>query len=104
MGWSNSLRRSRLVLVKGGMMMSEKLRFSTLFLILFTTTISAEIPLQVNHQGVISVGGSSFNGTGLFRFALVDPDTNENRWTNDGSGLGTNAISRGKLDRTYYSW
>ncbi len=47
------------------------------------------IPLQINHQGVIMVGGSRFNGTGQFRFALVDPDEGNSVWTNDGSNRGT---------------
>ncbi|MCG3198374.1 MAG: hypothetical protein GHCLOJNM_02873 [bacterium] len=47
----------------------------------------AAIPLQMNHQGVIKVGGNPFNGNGDFRFALIDPDTGLNRWTNDGTQL-----------------
>jgi hypothetical protein len=37
---------------------------------------------------VIKVSGTPFNGNGDFRFALVDPDTGLNRWTNDGSKVG----------------
>ncbi len=47
------------------------------------------IPLQINHQGVVIVGGERFNGDGDFRFALVDPDSGDNVWTNDGSNTGT---------------
>ena len=47
------------------------------------------IPLQINHQGVIIVAGERFNDDGDFRFALVDPDSGNNVWTNDGSNTGT---------------
>ncbi|MCG3199548.1 MAG: N-acetylneuraminate epimerase [bacterium] len=55
------------------------------------------IPLTVNHQGVVTVNGAPFTGTGLFRFALIDPISGLNLWTNDGSTDGaanmpTNAV------------
>lgn len=54
---------------------------------------NGDIPLQVNHQGVVKVNGVPFDDSGDFRFAIVDPDTNPpdgaNLWTNDGSELGT---------------
>lgn len=43
---------------------------------------------QISHQGVVAVNGQPFTGTGLFRFAIVDPDAGVNRWTNDGSMIG----------------
>jgi len=48
---------------------------------------SAEIPLMINHQGMVQVGGASFEGNGDFRFAFVDKATGQNAWTNDGSQL-----------------
>ena len=50
-----------------------------------------EIPFQINHQGVIRVNDEPFDGTGEFRFALVDPVFGTNVWTNDGSNAGTSA-------------
>lgn len=50
-----------------------------------STPVLAEARKEVNHQGVVKVSGSPFNGTGLFRFAIVDPDTGINRWSNDSS-------------------
>ena len=58
--------------------------------ILASFSTFAAIPLQINHQGVIKVDGEPFNGNGDFRFALVDPDTGNNLWTNDGSNLDSN--------------
>jgi hypothetical protein len=52
----------------------------------------AAVPGQINHQGVIRVNGDLFTGTGQFRFAIFDPDTGQNYWTNDNTfvpGPGT---------------
>ncbi len=49
----------------------------------------ADIPLMLNHQGMIKVGTTPFTGTGHFRFAVYSPGANQNIWTNDGSGTGT---------------
>jgi len=49
------------------------------------------VPMQINHQGVVTVSGVRFSGNGDFRFALVDPDVGSNGtnvWTNDGTNLG----------------
>jgi hypothetical protein len=48
----------------------------------------AAIPLMINHQGVVKVGGTNYAGTGLFRFAFVEGSGGTNLWTNDGSNLG----------------
>jgi Chaperone of endosialidase len=45
----------------------------------------ADVPPLMNHQGVVTVNGARFTGTGGFRFAIVDPDTGINLWSNDGS-------------------
>jgi N-acetylneuraminic acid mutarotase len=48
---------------------------------------SLAVPRQINHQGVVKVNGVPFSGIGEFRFAIVDPDSGANGWTNDGSSL-----------------
>ena len=53
-----------------------------------SVTAYAEVPKQINHQGVVSVNGVRFDGTGLFKFAIVDPDTGTNLWSSDGSITG----------------
>lgn len=52
-----------------------------------TATLAApsNVPATINHQGVVTVGGTRFTGAGGFKFAIVDPDTGNNVWTNDGS-------------------
>ncbi len=52
---------------------------------------------QISHQGVVSVNGQRLTGTGHFRFAIVDPDTNLNRWTNDGTQIGASAMPTGAV-------
>jgi len=64
---------------------------------------TAEVPQQINHQGVVSVNGERFDGPGAFRFAIIDPgddnDPSEVLWSNDGSitgaigGIPTAAVS-----------
>jgi len=49
--------------------------------------VGSGVPLQINHQGVVQSGGIRFNGAGLFRFAIVDPDTSNQVWTNDGTSM-----------------
>ena len=45
----------------------------------------SNVPSTINHQGVVTVSGKRFTGSGSFKFAIVDPDTGNNIWTNDGS-------------------
>jgi hypothetical protein len=37
-----------------------------------TMPLNAEVPQLINHQGRIAVDGANFNGSGQFKFALVD--------------------------------
>lgn len=67
---------------------------------------ASDVPSQVNHQGLVSVSGVRFTGTGQFFFAIVDPDTGNNVWTNDGSNVGNgnrpdSAVSLSVTDGIY---
>ncbi len=44
--------------------------------LLIGTTLHAQVPQMISYQGRISVNGTNFDGTGAFRFALVDGGTN----------------------------
>lgn len=57
------------------------------------------IPLQINHQGVVKVGDVRLDGTGYFRFALIDSG-GLNLWTNDGTQLGTSTMPDTTVDLT----
>lgn len=39
----------------------------------------SQVPQQLNYQGRFAVGGVNFNGTGQFKFALVDAGVNQNQ-------------------------
>lgn len=48
-------------------------------------SIYAAVPQLLNHQGRIAVNGASFEGTGLFKFALVNSSGSTTYWSNDGT-------------------
>lgn len=84
------------------------LRYVVSWLLLSTlpAAVSGAIPLQLNHQGVVRVNGLAFSGNGDFRFGIVDPDTGNNLWTNDGTqvpgpGTPTNAVNLPVINGIY---
>lgn len=48
----------------------------------------SNVPSMINHQGVVTVNGARFTGTGSFKFAIINVEGN-NVWTSDNSQLGT---------------
>lgn len=48
----------------------------------------AQVPQLINYQGRVAVGGVNFNGTGQFKFALVDGAGTTTFWSNDGTSSG----------------
>ena len=47
------------------------------------------VPTTVSFQGTVSSNGQAFNGTGHFKFAIVNHVGSQAFWTNDGSNLST---------------
>ncbi len=47
-----------------------------------------EIPEIINHQGRVTVSGVNFDGTGDFKFALVDAAGTSTFWSHDGTSAG----------------
>jgi hypothetical protein len=45
----------------------------------------AAVPQLLNHQGRVAVNGVNFQGSGQFKFALVNADGSATYWSNDGS-------------------
>ncbi len=73
-------------------MLTRYTRLSMAFMVLAWAGANcawAEVPSSIAHQGVISVQGERFTGTGTFHFALVTSSAGVNLWTNDGTQLGT---------------
>lgn len=52
---------------------------------LFASALSAQVPSMLNYQGRIAVSGVNFDGTGLFKFALVNNGGTQTYWSNDGT-------------------
>jgi hypothetical protein len=51
-----------------------------------------QVPPIFNYQGRVSVSGTNFNGTGLFKFELINTDGSTVYWSNDGSVSGTVSV------------
>jgi hypothetical protein len=50
---------------------------------------AATVPTTVSFQGTVTSNGQAFNGTGRFKFAIVNTAGSQAFWTNDGSNLAT---------------
>jgi hypothetical protein len=61
--------------------------------LLAALTASAQVPQIINYQGRITVGGTNYDATGLFKFALVNTVGTLNYWANDGTASGQPATS-----------
>jgi hypothetical protein len=65
-------------------------RFSYLLVLaatLLTGTLRAQVPQLVNYQGRVAVDSVNFEGTGQFKFALVDNGGAVTFWSNDGTSV-----------------
>jgi hypothetical protein len=51
-------------------------------------SLDAEVPGIINYQGRVAVDGTNFDGTGLFKFALVNNGATQTYWSN-----GMNTLS-----------
>ncbi|MEY4488641.1 MAG: hypothetical protein RIQ79_1149, partial [Verrucomicrobiota bacterium] len=76
---------------------SSALRAFLCFVACFVATLSAQVPQLINYQGRVAVGTVNFEGTGQFRFALVNATGTTTYWSNDGTstagGAPTAAVS-----------
>jgi hypothetical protein len=56
-------------------------------LCLFIAGVSSngQVPQLINYQGRVAVGGTNFDGTGDFKFALVNAAGTATYWSNDGT-------------------
>ena len=54
--------------------------------VLFATNLAhAQVPQLLNYQGRVVVGSTNFNGSGQFKFALVNTSGSTTYWSNDGT-------------------
>ncbi|MGE3311243.1 MAG: hypothetical protein AB7O66_14845 [Limisphaerales bacterium] len=61
------------------------------FLITLRLAASAAVPGTLGYEGRVSVGGVPFNGTGQFKFALVNAAGDQTFWSHDGTSTQGNA-------------
>jgi N-acetylneuraminic acid mutarotase len=72
-------------------------------ILLLATTLHAQVPQLINYQGRVAVDGVNFDGSGQFKFALVNAGGSTTYWSNDGSSAAggepgnavTLAVSKG---------
>jgi len=63
-------------------------------LLSLSSILCAPAPPLINYQGRVAVGAANFEGTGQFRFALVNADGTQTFWSNDGtSNAGSESIT-----------
>src|SRR3954467_10734222 len=66
-------------------------RFTFAFVALLTaSTLFAQVPQIINYQGRVLSGSTNFNGTGQFKFALVNATGTATFWSNDLSSVNGN--------------
>jgi hypothetical protein len=68
------------------MKQSQILRVLTLVLTLTSAGLHAQVAQMINYQGRVAVGNPAvnFDGSGAFKFALVNTDGTSTYWSNDG--------------------
>jgi hypothetical protein len=57
---------------------------------LFAATACGQVPQMLGYQGRIQVGTNQFDGTGQFKFALVNATGSQTYWSNDGTSAAGN--------------
>jgi hypothetical protein len=66
-------------------------------LCLLSASVHAQVPQIISYQGRVAVGTINFDGTGLFKFSLVNAVGTTTFWSNDGTGSAgaepTSAVS-----------
>src|SRR4029450_5650422 len=55
--------------------------------IISTSALQAEVPQLLNYQGRVAVDAVNFEGTGQFKFALVNADGTTTFWSNDDTSV-----------------
>jgi formylglycine-generating enzyme required for sulfatase activity len=73
------------------------LRVLAFWFTILSTTLHAQVPQILNYQGNIAVGTPpvNFNGSGVFRFALVNTDGTTTFWSNDGTSIAGSQPTEG---------
>jgi hypothetical protein len=73
---------------QGSFFMKTQRTIYALIIGLFVTSAVAQVPPLLNYQGRVVVGTTNFDGSGLFKFALVNSNGTVTFWSNDGTSAG----------------
>lgn len=69
---------------------------TTVLFVALTFSLQAQVPQIINYQGRVLVGSTNFDGSGQFKFALVNAAGTITYWSNDGTSTAgsqpTNAV------------
>jgi hypothetical protein len=66
-------------------MFRHSLAIALLFILASVGTLPAQVPQLISYQGRIVANQVNFDGTGQFKFALVNAEGSASYWSNDGS-------------------
>jgi hypothetical protein len=69
-------------------MKTQRTVLFALVICLLVTSAVAQVPQLLNYQGRVVVGTTNFDGTGSFKFALVNSNGTVSFWSNDGTSAG----------------
>jgi N-acetylneuraminic acid mutarotase len=64
---------------------------------LSSPSLQAGAPTVVSYQGQVTVSGSPYNGTGYFKFAIVNSSGDTTYWSNDGTSTNGGEPNNGSL-------
>src|SRR5947207_3148902 len=56
-------------------------------MVTWSASAPAVVPSIISYQGAVTVGGTNFNGSGTFKFALVDGTGSTTLWSNNGTSV-----------------
>ncbi len=80
----------------------QKIFISVVLITIFLGATAGAVPLMINYQGKINVGGTPFDGTGHFNFAIMDETGSTQYWSNDGNDPPTTDVSVGVNNGLYH--
>ena len=71
--------------------MNTMITRTLILLLLSVPALRAQVPQLINYQGRVAVGTVNFDGSGTFKFALVNAAGSTSYWSNDGTSTAGSA-------------
>jgi hypothetical protein len=75
------------LVIKAGVLMMNHRSVAAAIICLFLSCadVRAQVPQMINYQGRVLVDSTNFDGTGQFKFALINAATGDTLWRNSGA-------------------